>query len=524
MPEPWEPLPLPPEEPTSPSDHSGPLLSPVVAPAVNPPTPIPTVEPVRRGSAILAWPVILAVSAFLVLAPLLLERQSEDNRQIDRISGILLQFQTRYALGAASLFKSANLGEALYDQLREIGRGSVVQRLRFAVIAGEMQNWEQALEELRVLEAEAAKYNYDFSAEEKRLIGILRSLFTDYKDGKMDAPSVSPEDRAKLREALGWFADLALTPKGGPDPQARKGLLAGAQRTFVSIIVAVVVGALMGFAGAAGLMVLTILYLVGWLRGGLRTGAYHHAVYAETFALYMVLFVALQLMVGFLPIPKEVELLALGMAMLASLVVLGWPVIRGIPWQVVRRDIGLTWGRRPWAEPFIGAGCYAMGLPMLVVGVIMTFVLMALQQVIEMHLHGPKEPNPFDPSLSAPAHPILEYLSSGAWWARLQVLFVAAVCAPIVEEIMFRGVFYRHVREATRGLGAVLSFLFSGFVVSFIFAVIHPQGWVATPALMALAFGFTIAREWRDTVVPGIVAHAINNGALMVLVMLATSG
>ena len=44
------------------------------------------------------------------------------------------------------------------------------------------------------------------------------------------------------------------------------------------------------------------------------------------------------------------------------------------------------------------------------------------------------------------------------------------------------------------------------------------------PALMALAFAFTIAREWRGTVVPGIAAHALNNGMLMLFVMLAAGG
>lgn len=524
MTDPWQPLPLPPEEPPPPPVVEIPEIPAVTEAPIAVPLPPPVLEPVRRGAVWFAWLVILAVTAFLVAAPLLLDRGISDHQQVDRISGVLMQFQTRYALGAGELVKTADLKESLLDQLRELGKGSVIQRLRFAIVAGEFQGPDAALQELKTLEADAVQHAYQFRPEEQRLLSSLTSLYQQYQEGQPAAPKLSAEQREELRSALGWFAELALHPQGGPDAQARRQILAGAKRTFVITIVAVVLAALTALAGAAGLFVLLILFALGWLRGGLRTGSFHHGVYAETFALYMVLFVLLQLAVSFSPIPAEYELFALGMTMLASLVILIWPVLRGIPWKVVRRDIGLTWGRRPWAEPFVGFGCYAMGLPMLVVGVILTFMLMALQQMIQTTLFGPQPDNPFDPRLTSPTHPVLEYLASGSWWARFQVLFVAAVCAPIVEEIMFRGVFYRHVREATHSLGPIFSFLVSTLVVSFIFAIIHPQGWVATPALMALAFAFTIAREWRNTVVPGIFAHALNNGLLMLMVMLATSG
>jgi membrane protease YdiL (CAAX protease family) len=85
---------------------------------------------------------------------------------------------------------------------------------------------------------------------------------------------------------------------------------------------------------------------------------------------------------------------------------------------------------------------------------------------------------------------------------------------------MFRGVLYRHLREASARLGFVGSFLASAVLVSFIFAVIHPQGVLAVPGLAALALAFTLVREWRGTLIPGMVAHAVNNGVLMLLVLL----
>jgi membrane protease YdiL (CAAX protease family) len=52
--------------------------------------------------------------------------------------------------------------------------------------------------------------------------------------------------------------------------------------------------------------------------------------------------------------------------------------------------------------------------------------------------------------------------------------------------------------------------------MSLIFAAIHPQGWVAIPALMSLSCGFTLVREWRGTLLPGMVAHGLHNGLLLI--------
>jgi membrane protease YdiL (CAAX protease family) len=99
----------------------------------------------------------------------------------------------------------------------------------------------------------------------------------------------------------------------------------------------------------------------------------------------------------------------------------------------------------------------------------------------------------------------------------LQIFFLASIVAPIVEETMFRGVLYRHLREATRWLDPVASILISALVSSFIFAVIHPQGVLYVPVLMALALGFVLAQEWRGTLLPGIVGHGLNNGLVLLI-------
>jgi membrane protease YdiL (CAAX protease family) len=59
--------------------------------------------------------------------------------------------------------------------------------------------------------------------------------------------------------------------------------------------------------------------------------------------------------------------------------------------------------------------------------------------------------------------------------------------------------------------------------VCFVFAVIHPQGIFGVPPLMALAFAFCLAREFRGTLLPAMIAHGINNAALTAMVILAAT-
>jgi len=190
---------------------------------------------------------------------------------------------------------------------------------------------------------------------------------------------------------------------------------------------------------------------------------------------------------------------------------LGWPVLRGIPWGQVRADIGLNFGRIPLLEPIFGLGCYVMAIPVVAIGFIVTLVLLQVRRTFSQGAG-----NPFTPT-EVPSHPIVETIAHAGWPEFLGLIVLACMVAPIIEETMFRGVLYRHVREASARFGPVLSFLASAILVSFLFAVIHPQGIFAVPVLMALAFGFTMAREWRGSLLPAMVGHALNNGIALAL-------
>jgi membrane protease YdiL (CAAX protease family) len=152
-----------------------------------------------------------------------------------------------------------------------------------------------------------------------------------------------------------------------------------------------------------------------------------------------------------------------------------------------------------------------MALPMLAVGLILTVILLRLQGG---HDEG------FRPT-SMPTHPIVEFLARPSWALRLQVIFLASFVAPLVEETMFRGVLYYHLRDAGWRLSRPIAVVLAGGAVSLLFAAIHPQGLSTIPPLMALAFAFTLMREWRGTLLPAMIAHGINNGAVTLVLMVA---
>ena len=380
------------------------------------------------------------------------------------------------------------------------------------MLAGELIGPKKALERLARLETPDG--SSQGAREDRQLFGDLRRLYTAYRKKEFDPANVlSEKERIRLHEDLGWFGDLALVPAGGPDKSARAAVLAPAQRLVTAFTAGMLLALALAAAGFVGLVVLVILLIARpWLRGFVA-GSPNGAVYAETFALWMVLFVGISFGGGLLP-PTPSPLFRSTLLSLVSLAALAWPVLRGVPWRQVRRDVGLYVGRGLFREVLSGLATYALALPLLLGGLILMLVV---SYVLKRAGGGGLFEN------NAPAHPLIG-MAANDWWVRVQVVLAASVAAPLVEETMFRGVFYRHLREATRGGGFVLSVLVSGVVSGFIFAVIHPQGALAVPMLMGLAFGFVLGREWRGSLLPCMVAHGVHNGVLVLFFLTALSG
>jgi membrane protease YdiL (CAAX protease family) len=112
-----------------------------------------------------------------------------------------------------------------------------------------------------------------------------------------------------------------------------------------------------------------------------------------------------------------------------------------------------------------------------------------------------------------PTHPIAREINGDPWRIVL-LLILASVWAPITEELMFRGSLFAHLRERWGWWPSAL-------LVSLVFAIIHPQGLAALPALGSIAMVLAGIREWRGSILGCMTAHAINNTlVLMTLVLM----
>jgi membrane protease YdiL (CAAX protease family) len=475
---------------------------------------LPPSAPKCQARPLLAWLVILAVVAFIVW-----RYETVSPQEHQRYDLVNMRLQSRLLVGMADRVMVGNKRgrESLYEEAkRSLNRGTYAQRIRFVVLAGELKGPDEARQQLRLINNKYHRLCGEPPAEEAEIGRILDRLY-DVRSGNPKDVALLPEDeQQKLRQELGWFGNLALTPPGGDDEAARAAVLAPAFRTMWAILGAGIFMFVLGFAGLFFLITLLVLFFLNRLRSGLTATSPHHGIYAETFAVYMLLFLGLSVgarhAINWLSL-EQGRLALSGLAALGSLTALAWPVLRGIPWHQVRQDVGLNFDRLPGLELILGPGCYAMALPMLVVGAMFYLTLTKLRDWLGF---GPDE---FGPS-NAPGHPIVFWVNQAGWWVWLEVLFVASFVAPLVEETMFRGVLYRHLRAASSRWQPASSFFFSAVVVSFLFAVIHPQGFLAVPMLMALAIAFTLMREWRGTLLPSMIAHGINNAVATLLLFL----
>jgi membrane protease YdiL (CAAX protease family) len=474
------------------------------------PLAVPPEPPSRKkGHPLLAWLAILGLVVVSVWHPWVSRLSNAGRPGGQPIEDLLLRLQGRYVVGAAGLFGQEARAQ-LYKQLEPLDTGQVGQRLRFAILAGEVAGPEEAGRRLRDLRTAIAEDTVKGDPEDVALIRTLGRLYDDYERHHLDGPSISAVERERLRHRLGWFGELALAPRDGPDPQARAAVLAPAQRTTLLILGGFTVLGTAAMFGFCGLVLFLVLLFAGRLRDGLAGPYQYGGIYAETFALWMGLFVGLSIVASRIDLPGPPLLLSAAVSLLCLLLALLWPLLRGVPVGRLRQDVGLTLGRNPPLEPVLGVACYVLALPLMIVGLMFTLVLLH----VEKYMHGGGLHDPLSPN-DAPTHPIVGVLGNLNWQVLLQLLLLASVMAPLVEETMFRGLLYRHLREATGRWGRPLSILASALVVSFVFAVIHPQGWVAIPPLMSLAVAFSLVREWRGTLIPSMLAHGINNGLLM---------
>jgi len=386
-----------------------------------------------------------------------------------------------------------------------------VDRLAYTVLVGKVESWETAIEEAKALgpasDAEGALRDALVSVMEERAFGHMTGAETGHDRFVADA-----DERAAVLDKLGFFGRVACDAPGVAAEAARAG----------AAMLAVLGWYALAFCIGCVTLVFTLIWLFRKPAAPIdESGAREHTalVLGETFAVWMVCFLAMNYGAGVLgetlvdafgldgtPRAVHVGLACAAAGFFGSLVALVHAPLRGLRGAELRQAVGLHRGRGVLREVANGVLCYFSAIPLLVAGLVVFAVLSAIVTA----LFGQPE---------QPSHPVAD-LFAGADWLRLAlVALLATVAAPIVEEIMFRGALYSHLRGTVFERVPLVSILAAAIASSFIFAVIHPQGVLFTPALGGLAVSFCLYRELRGSLIAPMVAHGIQNGVTLALGM-----
>ena len=467
-------------------------------PASPPPPPGPLGDPSTPTSAIQgvfsnplthlgAWLGVLTMVSSLVLLGLL-GTQAPPAEDSDATRSLDVQFvlSGKVIIGARDLGAPAEL---LVPQINALQPQRLEERLAVIIIESRVVGPEAAVLALERLEAEEVG-----ESPEPTLLDEVSRLVFDLASSRRASPP-SEEQCARLERALPFLGPYLIA--SATEDRAELDRLDG---TAVRSLL-VLIGFAGWYAGAflCGLLALVVVVVKscsGRLTHSLRPERGRGSVYLETFGLWMLVFFGLSVVLGQLAIVGSL------LSFFGSLVVLAWPRVRGIGFHVVWADLGLR-RANPLKELLLGVVVYTMAIPLLVVGLVLSLAIGGALKLL------------FDYE-SAPSHPVTEMLGGSAL-ELLMVYLVACVAAPVVEEIAFRGILYRYLRDVTGRMGFIASFGASALFSSVVFAAIHPQGLVFIPVLSALAVAFCIGREWRGSLVSPMVAHALNNAVTITL-------
>ena len=415
------------------------------------------------------------------------------------VNGLSAPEVARAAPGQLSAF------EAQLPPIPDEDPGAAVAR---AVLLARVGKPALGLAEVDTLDASIAAGEFDADESTAATLAAARAALRALAEDRAGPDAIDDAQAEVLANSLG-NAGRTLVAMARSDRDGLASLEASGVAAIVLLALLALVGTVLALGGVAALIVFGVLAILGKVRGiGTVPGA-ATAVHAEVFGVWMALFWLLGLGAHHAvraAVPEGTEIpvaasmaVALATSVAAFVVALWWGTRRGLPWRELRAQLGLT-PLRP-ADVLWGVVTYAMAIPMLAAGLLMAFVLSLLA--------GEGAPQP--------GHPIQEIIAGAAAGELLLALLLAAVMAPITEEVLFRGAFYRSLRD-TLGRGApFVGALCATLASSFVFAAIHPQGWTFIPVLGALAVAFCVAREWTGSVNPGIVAHAINNFVMVMI-------
>lgn len=473
-----------------------------------PPEPQPPLPP-RTGSAALGAAFLLlaliVLSNLMMLRPRLTDRLDVwSTRVVQAEYTARMLYGNLLPVGAAD----ANAWEETIKLLtsKDAPLGALVRAVILLEERAELTGTPSASRRILQLLQRMPEATTGWSEEQKQ--AVLQWCRAVY--GERRRPS--PQEQAQFRQTieslpLGWVRWLALKhlALAGDDVETARRwearARAEANRLQRSLLVGFGVVAALMLAGVAAWLAYAV-----WkstqrptLAAAPLLPAEHVGTVTWGLVVYLVALYLGGMVAGFIApkLPSSTPLLV-ALVWLVQLVTggiaLGW-----LHWQMKRsgiswREVGWTW--KPLTPNLAwGTGAYVAMLPVLFLTIVLVQLLL--------------------PDIPSPAHPIAGVaLSDNPPWVTLLLFLMAAVFAPLFEEVFFRGVLLNALwrRTGSRWVGILGSALF--------FSILHPQmyfGWIVIFVVGVMLGALFVERR---SLLPCIWMHALNNSAALVAVQL----
>ena len=394
------------------------------------------------------------------------------------------------------------------------------ERLRSTILAGENLGPDAMAKRLDQIQAQL-----DPESDLNQDVETLRDIYLAEQPGPA-ADRVDPADRAALEARHGWFARLALSHGVAQAPVRTAAVTDG---LLIIGIIALAMTAV-GVAGLTGFVML-ILAVVALVSGRLPfrfrrprpatewpaaadpsdgLSKAPSSVWLETVVVFLAGFLGLKLVVAGIHAgwPGIDGTTLTWMSLLGQwslLLTIFWPVFRGMPLARYQQEIGWHRGEGVLKEVGWGVLGYCAGLPlyfaMAIIVVIVMFIVSALTG---------------GESITPDSNKVVDIVEGGTPAMLAVVFLLATVWAPIVEESIFRGALFRHLRRRWPLVVAALG-------SCMVFAVLH--GYLVAQLFIVgtLGFWFALLREWRGSLIAPAVGHFIHNCFVLSLVIIVMS-
>jgi membrane protease YdiL (CAAX protease family) len=366
-----------------------------------------------------------------------------------------------------------------------------VDRVRVAIVAGELEGPEEAVRRLDALSKEAEP-NGDLATE----LVWLRRLYTD------GAAAVPDEARESLISRHGWFGRLALSGRGQNGGHSRGQIVGGGAR-IATVFLAVAVGQV----AALVIGLIMLLVMVGlWRHGALESqfeGASGGTIYVETFVIFAGGFLFLLgmtlVMFGFNAESTTGALAFLEVLTWLLVACLAWPVIRRVPWRKFAWDLGLHTGEGFGKEVLCGVAGWLASVP-ITIGIVLLIKLITSMAGL-------------DEEAGSKGYPLFEPPAGNSWGLLWLDMLSAVVWAPFLEETVFRGALFTFLRPKLKFWGTALA-------TSAIFGLVHPYTTAGLVQVATLGLVLAALREWRGSLIAPMVCHFLHNATISLITVL----